>query len=205
MTHHLGRATLGMMLLAVLSCTNETVTGTEVRDASDLRLLHVAAGAPPLAATQATFWAVKGRESGVDLHYRPAAGSTDSTRFLEFRLGPGSLDRRPDGSLIAVGDSVLITLQVTDARHLVIDYQPSGLRFSADDKPRLKMYYSFCGDDLNYDGRVDAGDDAIANSLSIWQQEGVGQPWYRLASVVTKGTKEVNAQISGFTGYAIMY
>lgn len=194
----------GVLLLA--SCGGgETPTSPGERPASDLRLLRVSPNAPPLATMQASFWAVKGRNAGVDLWYHALPGRSDSTKFLELRLGGASLDRRPDGTPFAQGDSVLITLQVTDAVHLVVDYQPSGLRFSANDLPKLKMFYSFCGDDLNYDGVVDSADDVIASQLSIWKQESAGQSWFRLSSIVAKDAKQVEAQIAGFTGYAIMY
>lgn len=192
-------------LLASLSCSDAGILGPDVRSPADLRLLHVAPGTPPLASSQASVWVVKGRAGALDLYYRPLPGHTDSLKFLEFRLGAEALDRRPDGTPIAPGDSVLISVQVTDARHLVIDYQPSGLRFAPGALPTLRMYYSFCGDDLNYDRKVDAADDAIADQLAIWQQEGAGQPWYRLSSAVTKSSREVSARVAGFTGYAIMY
>ena len=199
------RAALAAGALMLASCGADTPTSPDVRAASDLRLLHVAPGAPPLATMQASFWAVKGRNAGIDLWYHALPGRSDSTKFLELRLGGASLDRRPDGTAFAQGDSVLITLQVTDAAHLVIDYQPSGLRFSATDLPKLKMFYSFCGDDLNYDGVVDAADDRIASQLGIWKQEAAGQNWFRLSSTVVKDARQVEAQIAGFTGYAIMY
>jgi hypothetical protein len=199
------RLALSAALLALLACSGDTITSPDERPASQLRLLHVSPSAPPLATLQTSFWAVKGRNAGVDLYYRPAAGRTDSTKFLEFRMGGASLDRRPDGSTIAQGDSVLITLQVTDATHLVIDYQPSGLRFAPNDLPKLKLFFTFCGDDLNYDGRVDQGDDDIIAQLGIWRQENVAENWFRLSSAVTKGTKQVEAQLAGFTGYALAY
>lgn len=205
MTPSIVRAALLAGALSLASCGGDTPTSPDVRSASDLRLLHVAPGTPALATTQASFWAVKGRNAGIDLWYHALPGRSDSTKFLELRLGGASLDRRPDGTPFAPGDSVLITLQVTDAVHLVVDYQPSGLRFSATDLPKLRMFYSFCGDDLNYDGVVDGEDDRIASQLSIWKQEAAGQSWFRLSSLVVKDTKQVEAQIAGFTGYAIMY
>ena len=193
----------GALLLA--SCGGATLTSPDERAASDVRLLRVLPTAPPLARIQASFWAVKGRNAGIDLYYQPLPGQRDSTKFMEFRLGGASLDRWPDGRAFAEGDSVLITVQVTDPAHLVVDYQPSGLRFSQKDLPSLKLFYAFANEDLNDDGRVDADDDAIVSQLSIWRQESTGQPWFRLPSLVTRGDKEVEARIPGFTGYAMMY
>ena len=205
MTSWISRIVLATAVLLLASCHGETLTAVDERAASDVRLLRVLPIAPPLARTQASFWAVQGRNAGLDLYYRPLPGRTDSTKFLELRLGGASLDVRPDGTPVAMGDSVLITVQVTDPAHLVLDFQPSGLRFSPKDLPSMKLFYTFVGDDLNGDGRVDADDDAIASQLSIWRQESTGQPWFRLTSLVTRGDKDVEARIPGFSGYAIMY
>jgi hypothetical protein len=191
---------------AAASCTDSTAPDADTeRAATDLRLLAAPHTAPPLAATQATFYAVKGKSSGVDIWYRPAAGRSDSSKFLEFRVGSNSLDRRPDGTAIANGDSVLITVTVTDPTHFIIEFQPSGLKFSDADQPKLKISFAACGDDLNYDGKVDDTDATMLSSLALWRQEGPFQPWFKLTSSVSVSVKEINAQLGGFTGYAIEY
>jgi hypothetical protein len=193
-------------LAAAASCTDSTAPDADTeRAATDLRLLAAPHTAPPLATTQASFYAVKGRGTGVDIWYRPAAGRSDSSKYLEFRVGGNSLDRRPDGTVIANGDSVLITLTVTDPTHFIVDFQPSGLRFSDGDQPKLKISFAACGDDLNYDGKVDNTDASMLASLAMWRQEAPFQPWFKLTSSVSTSVKEVNAQLSGFTGYALMY
>jgi hypothetical protein len=205
--HHLpSRALLIVALATGLSCTESTAPDAETERApTDLRLLAAPHSAPPLAATQASFYAVKGRSTGVDIWYRPAAGRSDSTKYLEFRVGSNSLDRRPDGSPIAAGDSVLISLIVTDPTHFIVEFQPSGLKFSAGDQPTLKISFAACGDDLNYDGKIDDTDAAMLSSLALWRQEGPFQPWFKMTSSVTASLKEINAQLGGFTGYAIEY
>jgi hypothetical protein len=203
---HLPARALALLALAAgLSCTDTTAPDTEERAATDLRLLAAPWGTPILATTQVSFYAVKGKSSGVDIWYRPREGQSDSSKFLEFRLGGASIDQRPDGSLIAQGDSILITVTVSDPTHFILDLQPSGLKFSANDLPKLKISFAACGDDLNYDGRVDGTDASMQASLSLWRQESPFQPWFKVASTVTASVKEVNAQIGGFTGYAIMY
>ena len=193
--------------LSIFGCSSSTdITAvTDERPVNGLRLLTVPSNAPPLATTTTSFYAVRGKNSGADLWYRPAAGSKDSTKFLEFRLANPTLDRRPDGTAFVDGDSVLITLTVTDPTHLIVDFQPSGLLFSAKDPAQLKMFFGQCGSDLNGDGKVDGGDDAIQNALSIWRQETPTAPWFKVASALVKNNKEIDANISGFTGYAAAY
>ena len=189
----------------LFGCSDVTPTTPEERPINGLRLLSVTADAPALVTTVSSFYAVRGRNAGIDLWYRPKAGSRDSTKFLEFRLDNTSLDRRPDGTVFAEGDSVLITLTVTDPKHLIVDFQPSGLRFTTKNPGRLKMFFTQVGDDLDGSGSVDENDDAIENQLSIWRQESVLAPWIKVASVEVKSNKEVDASIAGFTGYALAY
>jgi hypothetical protein len=199
-------ALAAVALAAGLSCTDSTSPDdSESRSATDLRLLAAPYSTPSLATKQVSFYAVKGNPTAADIWYHARPGRADSLKFLEFRMGPASLDRRPDGSMIATGDSVLITLTVTDERHFIVEFQPAGLAFSTSDQPTLNLIYAACGDDLNYDGKVDSSDDAITQQLSIWRQEAPFQPWFKVSSTVSKSTKEVNAQLSGFTGYALEY
>jgi hypothetical protein len=195
-----------VMLAAAASCTDSTAPdGDTERAATDLRLLAAPYGTPPLVTNQASFYAVKGKSSGVDIWYHRAAGRSDSTKFLEFRVGSNSLDRRPDGTAIATGDSVLISLTVTDPTHFIIEFQPTGLKFADADQPTLKISFAACGDDLNYDGKIDAADATMLSSLSFWRQESPFQPWFKIPSSVAASAKEVNSTLPGFSGYAMMY
>jgi len=188
-----------------IGCGAADSTAPEQRSSIDLRLLTVAPTAPLLATTTTSFYAVRGKNAGADLWYHAQPGRSDSTKFLEFRLGGASLDRRPDGTAFADGDSVLITITVVSPTNLIVDFQPSGLKFSAKDPARLKMFFGECGDDLNRDGQVTSADDAIQQQLSIWRQETLTSPWIKVSSVVVKENKEIDAQLGGFTGYAVAY
>ncbi len=197
-------ALLGVAALcAGLSC-GEGITSPDTRDASDTRFLHVQHGFPPLVTTQVSFWAIKGKSTSVDLWFHASPGSRDSVKLLEYRMGPASLDRRPDGTAIAVGDSVLITLTVSDPYHLVVEYQPSGLKFASTDQPLLRLFWTACGDDLNYDGVADARDSALVDQIGIWRQEGPGLPWTKLQSTSTPAAQAIEAPLTGFSGYALM-
>jgi hypothetical protein len=204
------RAASGLALMiavaaAIAACGSDSVTAPEERPASELMLLTVAYTSPLLATTTSSIRAVKGKNAGVDLWYHAQAGQSDSTKFLEFRMGGATLDRRPDGSAIAEGDSVLITLTVVSPTNLIVDFQPSGLKFSTKDPAKLKMFFAACGDDLDRDGQVTSSDDAIEQQLSIWRQETAASPWIKVSSFVVKNDTEIDAELGGFTGYAIAY
>jgi hypothetical protein len=205
--HRMFTLLLAAAAAPLLSCTNNsTAPGTDdTRDPTDLRLLTAPYGTPTLARTQVSFYAVQGKASTAEIWYHARAGASDSSRFLVFKVGPASLASRPDGSAIAAGDSVLITLTVTDQSHFLVDFQPSGLKFAAADPPTMKLSFAACGEDLNYDGIVDSRDAAIQASLSVWRQEAPFQPWHKVSSTLLSAVKEVDAQLGGFTGYALMF
>ncbi len=203
---HVRRGIAAVTILAGFACSSASgLLGPEERVESKLKLLTVASDAPPLAVSTVSFYAVKGRNASADIWYRARAGQRDSTKFLEFRLGGNTLARRPDGTLIAAGDSVRITVTVTDPTHLVLQFQPSGLTFSPNDPARLRVFFSEVGDDLDHNGRVDSDDDDVEQRLSIWRQESPGFPWFKVASAVVKEDKRVDANLAGFTGYALAY
>jgi hypothetical protein len=192
-------------LVAVASCTADKATSPESRLPGDLNLLHVAIGTPPLVANHVSFYAVKGRDTGVDLYFHAASGRSDSLKLLTLRIGSNALDRRPDGSVIVPGDSVLISLTVTDPYHLVVDFQPAGLKFAVTDRPLLTVSWAACGDDLNYDGKVDSSDDVVVRNLGIWRQESASLPWFKQPGMTSKAIREVATEIPGFTGYALAF
>lgn len=197
------RAAALAVLGAAVACHDST--GPQQKTSNELHFLRVATGAPPLAATASSVWAKAGQGSVITLWYRPAAGASDSTKFLEFVLDGESLAKRPDGRAFAPGDSVLITVSVPDPTQLVVQFSPSGLQFSSAHPAKLRMYFGECGDDLNHDGSVDGEDSSAAQQLSVWRQESVGQPWYKVFSAVAQDQKEVEATLVGFTGYALAY
>ena len=42
-------------------------------------------------------------------------------------------------------------------------------------------------------------------SLSVWRQEAPFQQWHKVSSTLLPSVKEVDAQLGGFTGYALMF
>ena len=199
---------LGVVLLGTLAgCGADGVSSPdgEIRPAEALHFLRPAADAPPLANPMLSFWAKRGEDREAFMYYRPRAGRTDSSTFMRFKVSASSLDRRPDGSVIQMGDSVLITIRVSDPARLILDFQPSGLRFTSAQPADLKLDFSESSHDFDGDGDEDADDDRAEQALRIWKQEAPGLPWIRVASVTEFSLEELEADILGFTGYAIAY
>lgn len=151
--------------------------------------------APTISNPVIAFWAKKGRDTTVAMYYHARPGHNDSTTFMRFRVRSRSLQSRPDGTLIANGDSVLITVTLIDPVALKLDFQPSGLQFSSHDPAELK---------LSFEETVPIGSTNL-QALKIWRKESALDPWLPLSSVLLVELNEVQANISGFTGYALAY
>ena len=201
-------ALLALALGAVAPLAGCNGDGTEpppTRNTDELTFLRLAPGAPPLPTTPVTFWAVKGEDAEVRLSHAPLLGSPDSTEFLRFRLDRRSLLRRPDGTPIAEGDSVLITIALVDVSRLIINFQPAGLRFDPDRPAELRIRFAETEDDLDDDGDVDDDDDRARRQLSLWRQEALGLPWVKLSSELDVDNERIEAKLRGFTNYAVAY
>ncbi|MDZ4865160.1 MAG: hypothetical protein SGJ01_17205 [Gemmatimonadota bacterium] len=170
-----------------------------------LHFLRATPASPPLADRIVSFWAVKGERRELRLMYRPAPGAVDSVEFARLRVDDRSLVNRPDGTPLADGDSILITMSVVDTLNLIAEVQPAGLVFSPSRPARLWLKYGEADPDLNRDGLVNAADTALVLALKIWKQEQPGDPWQVLPSTVNLLELEVEADIPGFTRYAVSY
>lgn len=170
-----------------------------------LHFLRPAQTAPPLAERTVSFWAVKGDRREVRLMYRPLPGMPDSVEFARFRVEDRSLVSDSAGNLLADGDSILITLTIVDTLELVTEFQPSGLVFNPNKPARLWLKFGEADPDLNNDGIVSAADTTLLFDLRIWKQEQPGQPWALLLSTVDTLSQEIEADIPGFTRYAVAY
>jgi hypothetical protein len=169
--------------------------GGSESDSTDPHFLTADSSAPTIANPVIAFWAKKGRDTTVTMLYHARPGHNDSTKFMRFRVRSNSLVSRPDGTLIAKGDSILITVTLIDPVALKLDFQPSGLQFSSHDPAELKMSFAETVpiDSLNL------------QALKIWRRESALDPWLPLSSVIVVELNEVQASIGGFTGYALAY
>lgn len=206
-SHFFAIALSTVLLGALAGCGADSVISPdgELRPAAELRFLRPAVDAPPLANPTLSFYAKRGVDREAFMYYQPRPGRSDSTVFMRFKVSASSLDRRPDGSVIQMGDSVLITIRVADPSRLILDFQPSGLRFSAAQPADLKLVFRESNHDFDGDGDEDADDDRAKASLRIWKQEAPGLPWMRLTSTTEFSLEELEADLLGFTGYAIAY
>jgi hypothetical protein len=187
--------------LALVAACGGDSTGPKItqKQTTDLHFLRLSSSAPPLEATVVSFWAVKGQDREVRVRFRTGED------YLRFRVFANSLLQRPDGTPFANSDSVLITITINDPTTLNADFQPAGLKFSPAAPARLQYEFGEADKDLNEDGVVNATDTALIPLISTWRQETSGGPWLKVSSLVEIEINEVQADILGFTGYALAY
>ena len=197
--------TVAAILVTATACSDSTTPGgDDSRPPEDLNFARLASTSPPLFNAEQSFYAKRGEDREIRISFQNLAGG-EGEEFLRLRVRNESLLSRPDGTPFAEGDSVLITVRVDDVANIVFQAEPSSLTFNPAEPAELKIHYSHADHDFNEDGAVNAFDDQIKTQLAIWRQETLTDPFVRLGSVNVEGLEEINADILGFTRFAIAY
>lgn len=224
------RAKVAVSVAAILAaCTSDAFTPTTPIGATEsteaaLNVVEVAPSEAGPETTLVTFVAHKGKsfEQKLYLSDTTAAPSLDEhdsghsddeqsdsghhgKEYLRFTLGKNSLLTQPDGTPFGDHDSVTITIRVVDPARMMFQFEPAGLKFSPSDPAELRINYDVADGDLDHNGRHDAEDDSLEDHLAIWVQETPGAPYTRLTSLVAKSSKDIRADLPGFSRYAVSY
>ncbi len=175
--------------------------------AEDPNFFHPAITGAVFANPVVSFWAVKGvdRAASIWYHKRPGARGRDSTEFVRFRVDKRSLLARPDGTTIANGDSVLITMTVVDTLNMIVEFQPSGLQFDPSRPAVLAFKLTEADHDVNGDGVINTLDQAVFQAARIRGQEDPTLPWFVVPTTVSLSADSYTANLTGFTRYAVSY
>lgn len=189
----------------MVACSDSSGPDTGgVKPPGELTIIRLPAGSPEIYNPVDSFYAKKGEDRELRIYFEDAVGDSGQ-EYLRFRVDAGSLLARPDGSLFQVGDSVLITVRVVDPEQIYFEFEPSGLRFNPSVPAELRIDYAETEGDLDDDGDVDVDDDAIEQVIDLWRQEQAGQDFVKLGAVKIEELDEIEADILGFTRYAIAY
>jgi hypothetical protein len=186
------------------SCADSSGPGDGTRPPSDLKVVHVAPSSTPLFNASDSFYAKQGEDRELRIYFQDGSGG-QGEEYLRLRIDAPTLLALPDGSPVLPGDSVLVHVLVVEPVQMLFELEPSGLMFNPADPARLKIHYSHAGGDLNDDGLVNAADAAIESTLAIWRQEKPGDPFVRLTSALSLELDEVEAELTGFSRYALAY
>jgi hypothetical protein len=193
------------LLTGTVACSDSTSPGDgSIRPPSELNVVRLAQTSPPLFNAADSFYARKGEDRELRIYFQDEVGG-QGEEFLRLRVNAPSLLARPDGTLFQTGDSVLITVRVADPATILFELEPSGLTFAPADPAELKIHYLHADHDFNEDGAIDVVDDQIKGQLAIWRQQALTDPFVRLGSVNVEGLEEIDAEILGFSRYAIAY
>jgi hypothetical protein len=175
-----------------------------VKPPGELTIIRLPAGSPPIWNPVDSFYAKKGEDRELRIYFEDEVGGAGE-EYLRLRVDSPSLLSYPDGTPFQVGDSVLITVRVVDPQQIYFEFEPSGLRFNPAVPAQLKIEYAETEGDLDDDGDVDSDDDAIEQVIDLWRQEQAGQDFVKLGAVKIEELDEIEADILGFTRYAIAY
>ena len=193
------------LLGALGGCSDSTSQGGgDPTPEQDFNLIRLAPTSPPILNPEQSFYAVQGEDRELRISFQDQAGG-EGEEFLRLRVRPNSLRALPDGSPIPPGDSVLITVRIVDPANILFEMEPSGLTFAPGEPAELKIHYNHADHDFNEDGSIDVFDAQIKTRLAIWRQELPTDPFVKLGSVNVEDQEEINADILGFSRYAISY
>jgi hypothetical protein len=180
------------LLLATggLACSDSSGPGNGgPRGEGELNILKLDASSPPLFNPVDSFYAKKGEDRELRVFFQDAVGGAGE-EYLRLRVDAPTLLARPDGTPFLVGDSVLITVRITDPSKLLFEFEPAGLTFNPLKPAELKIEYAESDHDFNDDGVEDSEDDRIEGELAIWRQDTPGGPFARLTSLLFEEADE---------------
>jgi hypothetical protein len=201
------RRLIALPFVLALACSDSGgPDDDDVRPPSDLTILRLSDASPPLFNPVESFYAVRGQNREVRIFFedeeRPGEAGEE---YLRFSVDNETLLAYPDGTPFVEDDSVLITVRVVDPARLLFEFDPAGLSFDPNRPAELKIHYNHADDDLDEDGDVDIDDEALELTLSIWRQESDGDPFVRLGSLLLDALEEIDAELNGFSRYALAY
>ncbi|HXE57669.1 MAG TPA: hypothetical protein VNK43_06685 [Gemmatimonadales bacterium] len=199
---------LAALALALFGCSDSDGPGSgcETRcPAGEFNFVELAPDAPPLYQDAVTFWAYTHRDGEARLYFRDPQTGGPGEEFVRLRIDAGALLARPDGSPFGAVDSIRVTLRVVDPAVFQVELEPSGLAFNPLEPAELKFHYNHADYDFDDDDDVDEEDLALEGRLTIWRQERPGDPFVRLSSLLQVEIDEVEAELLGFSRYAISY
>lgn len=175
-----------------------------VKPPAQLTIIPLPAAAAAIWNPVDSFYAKKGTDRELRIYFTDPAGGPGH-EYMRLRVDAPTLKNRPDGTPFQVGDSVLITVRVTDPRLIQFDFEPAGLTFDPVVPAELRIDYGETRGDLNDDGAVTAADTTIQNIMAVWRQELAGQPYLKVGGIKIEELSEIDVDLLGFTRYAIAY
>jgi hypothetical protein len=190
---------LGIAIATACSGNGTSTQPAQGTPGNQLHFLTQNSSAPQLAGRTVSFYAVDGQTRSGSIYYHHDDDDDepgDSTALATLTVPAGALTTDSTGAPLSPGDSVLVTLTVTDSEKLLVQVGPSGLTFSASTPAVLQMAYQ------KADSSIAAAD---TSKLAIWREPTSGGNWFKLPSTVNPSALWVRAGIPGHSVYATAY
>ncbi len=192
-----------LAIMALLAACGDS-TSPDTRPDSGLNILRLAASAPPLEASELSFYAVQGQGREGILYFEDENGQRGD-EYLRLKFDGESLVTDATGALVAPGDSVLIHITVVDPARIQFQFEPAGIVFNPVHMPELRIRYDKSDHDFNEDGSEDSEDADIEGRLALWRQETLGGIYVKLPTQLTVDVDEAEGLVPGFSRFAIAY
>ncbi len=195
---------LGTAMALLAGCSSSSDGGTIVAPPGNLNYLHLAQAAPPLCADSVGEWFVKdpnGNDHELALEF-PENGNLgncaggNNEEFISIKVDKDGLFKRPDGSTIADGDSVFISIVWVGGDSVLFHLSPTGLLFNTAKPTELK---------IGFGESEEASDSTIISQIAIWRQATLLDDFVKLNSNTLEVEEELEVKINGFSRYAIAY
>ena len=206
-----GRALIPLTLALLAACTDQLGPSAAVPPPLARRMpgdafhvLQQSATAPALETYQVAFTAYVGEPSLITVRYQPRADQVVGEPFLHFEIPRNGLMSGAGGVPLRRGDSVAMTLTI-DPNSFLVDFQPSGVRFSANAPARLAFWYGNANLDLNGNGVLDGNDRTLMDQLAIWYQLSPSASWFRQLSRNDPTRTLVGTELYHFSEYAVSW
>jgi hypothetical protein len=185
------------------ACSDSTGGGQITKPPAALNYVHLAVTAAQPCVDSVGAWFHKttnGSDEELALEFpavgAPANCSGNTEDFLRLKLDRQALSNLPDGTPIANGDSVFISIVWAQGDSVLFHLQPTGLVFDPSHKAELKISF----------GETDeATDTAIVNQLSVWRQALPTDDFVKLPTTKLDVEQELEVKLNGFSRYAIAY
>jgi hypothetical protein len=195
---------LASAAFAVAGCSDSGGPEDTTRPPAELTILRLAEGSPPIWNPEVSFWARNDAGREAKIWFENPEGEAGE-EYLRFKVPSEGLLTYPDGSAFGPQDSVLITIRVVDPAQLLFEFEPAGLRFKPDRPAELEIEYAEAEDDLDDDGDVDEVDAELEGEVYVWRQRNPGDPFERLFTLRFEELDELEAEVPGFSRFAIAY
>lgn len=193
------------IIAGAAACSDSTGGGQITKPPASLSYVHLAVTFSQPCADSVGAWfrkSTNGSDQELALEFPTSGNLADCTNggetedFIRLKLDRQALAALPNGTPIANGDSVFISIVWAQGDSVLFHLIPTGLTFDPAHKAELKISF----------GETDeASDTTIVNQLAVWRQALPTDDFVKLSTTKLDAEQELEVKLNGFSRYAIAY